>query len=716
MKSSIFILLFILLNISVYSQTIIRGKVSDSRNSPIIGANVYFKGTYEGTTVDSEGNFKFKTDLKGNQILIVSYISYLAHEKEINLDSTIQFLEIILKESSLHVDAVRITAGTFDASDEKRAVVLKPIDIVTTASSEGDIYGALNTLPGTQKVGEKGEIFVRGGEGYESKTYMDGMLVQKPYSSSMPDVPSRGRFSPFLFSGTVFSTGGYSAEYGQALSSALILKTNGLPEKDVTGISLMSVGGSISHTKRWNKTSFSISGDYTNLAPYYSLVKQNLKWEKAPNNGGGNIIFRQKVGKRGMIKSFGTYNHSSSRLIYNNYESDSNQLIDLMNDNVYFNTIYNDMINKKWKLETGIAYNYNNDKIGIDLNDVGTSENSIQSKVSFVNFIKEGIKLKFGGEHIYKSYNQDYFESENQQTYNSNFADNNIASFVESEIRITSKFAARIGSRLEYSSLLNKANIAPRILLAQKAGKYGQISVAYGMFYQNAHNDYLKYNKKLTPEKATHYILNYEYTKDERTFRVEAYYKDYLNLVKYEELNLPNSETYNNAGYGNAKGVDILWRDRKTIKNADYMISYSFIDTKRDYKNYKSFATPIFSSKHNLSVVYKHWFDLIDTQFALTFSYSDGRPYYNPNNPVFLGDKTKDYFDLSFNFSYLTKLFGNTAIIHFSMGNILGIDHIYGYRYSNQADENGIYQGHPIKPAAKRFAVLVFMLSLNKNK
>ncbi len=330
MKYAIIILITILFNIPTYSQTVIQGKVTDSKELPIVGANVYFKGTYEGTTVDSKGNFKFISELKGEQILIISYISYKSCEKQIDLDRTIQFLYIELKESSLHVDAVRITAGTFNASDEKRAVVLKPIDIVTTASSEGDIYGALNTLPGTQKVGEKGEIFVRGGEGYESKTYMDGMLVQKPYSSSMPDVPSRGRFSPFLFSGTVFSTGGYSAEYGQALSSALILKTNDLPEKDVTGISLMSVGGSISHTKRWKNTSFTLSGDYTNLSPYYFLVKQNLKWKKAPNSAGGNIIFRQKVGKRGMIKSFGTYSHSGSRLIYNNYETDSDQLIDLM--------------------------------------------------------------------------------------------------------------------------------------------------------------------------------------------------------------------------------------------------------------------------------------------------------------------------------------------------------------------------------------------------
>ena len=41
----------------------------------------------------------------------------------------------------------------------------------------------------------------------------------------MPDVPGRGRFSPFMFGGTVFSTGGYSAEYGQALSGVINIIT-----------------------------------------------------------------------------------------------------------------------------------------------------------------------------------------------------------------------------------------------------------------------------------------------------------------------------------------------------------------------------------------------------------------------------------------------------------------------------------------------------------
>ena len=161
-----------------------------------------------------------------------------------------QYINLKLVESVNSLNAVTIAAGSFDASDRKKAITMRLFDIVTTPNSNGAIYGALNTMPGTQKVGEEDGLLVRGGEGYEAKTYMDGMLVQSPYTSSMPDVPSRGRFSPNLFTGKIISTGGYSAEYGQALSSALVLKTNALPEKDISSITLLSVGLNGSYTKR----------------------------------------------------------------------------------------------------------------------------------------------------------------------------------------------------------------------------------------------------------------------------------------------------------------------------------------------------------------------------------------------------------------------------------------------------------------------------------
>jgi hypothetical protein len=135
---------------------------------------------------------------------------------------------------------------------------MKPLDIYTTPSANGDVMAAMRTMPGTQTAADDGRLMVRGGDVYETKTYIDGLIAAEPYYSKTPDIATRGRFAPSLFSGVMFSSGGYSAEYGQALSSVLVLNSNDLAAEDVTGVSLMSIGGEANTTQRLKNSSFSL--------------------------------------------------------------------------------------------------------------------------------------------------------------------------------------------------------------------------------------------------------------------------------------------------------------------------------------------------------------------------------------------------------------------------------------------------------------------------
>ncbi|OEK07552.1 hypothetical protein A8C32_17295 [Flavivirga aquatica] len=142
--------------------------------------------------------------------------------------------------------------------------MLKPLDVVTTASALGDFVGALQTLPGTTTVAEDGRLFVRGGTAEETQIFIDGIRVFTPYTATTNNVPTRERYSPFLFDGIMFSTGGYSAEYGQALSSVLLLNTIDEPDQEKTDIGVMSVGATLGSTQKWNKSSLSVNASYIN--------------------------------------------------------------------------------------------------------------------------------------------------------------------------------------------------------------------------------------------------------------------------------------------------------------------------------------------------------------------------------------------------------------------------------------------------------------------
>ncbi|HMG92308.1 MAG TPA: carboxypeptidase-like regulatory domain-containing protein, partial [Chryseolinea sp.] len=263
----LFTMLFITGAVTGFSQAKVSGIVKDTHGVPMPGANVFLMDTYDGASSGTDGAFTFTTVETGEQVLVVKYVGYKDFEQKINLGGTELYVNLIIEETVNELSAVMITAGSFGASDVSRRTIFNALDIATTAGATADIAAALNTLPGTQKVGEQGRLFVRGGDGTETRTFIDGMMVLDAYSVSAPNTPSRGRFLPFMFKGTSFSTGGYSAEYGQALSSALVLDSKDRSESTRTDIGILSVGGDVAHTQAWKRGSAAAKIQYTNIKP-----------------------------------------------------------------------------------------------------------------------------------------------------------------------------------------------------------------------------------------------------------------------------------------------------------------------------------------------------------------------------------------------------------------------------------------------------------------
>jgi outer membrane cobalamin receptor len=191
------------------------------------------------------------------------------------------------------------------------------------------------------------------------------------------------------------------------------------------------------------------------------------------------------------------------------------------------------------------------------------------------------------------------------------------------------------------------------------------------------------------------------------------YYKDYSDLVKYDTPMAMSGSHYTNNGYGYAKGLDLFWRDSKTFKYLDYWVSYSFIDSKRDYKNYATAVTPNFVAKHTLSVVGKYWIKDWKSQLSVTNSFASGRPYNNPNESAFMNGKTKSYNSLSLSWAYLLT---QQKILYFSISNVLGNNNVFGYQYANSPDLNGQFQRQAITQPADRFFFVGFFWTISGDK
>lgn len=687
----------LLCSTALQAQTTISGTVTDNKKQPVPGANILLVDTYDGTTSDGDGKYSFTTGEKGKQVLSVSFIGYEPYADTLELNGGSLQIDIVLKEQFNELNAVVISAGAFEASDEKKNAMLKPLDIVTTAGADGDIYGALETLPGASRVGNEDGLFVRGGSDYETKTIIDGMVVTNPFYSTTPDIPSRGRFQPFLFKGTIFSTGGYSAEYGQALSSAVILNTEDMPDYSASGVSLapIFIGGFHTQKCKNEKTAFGGGMNYTNLALFDGVYPPStFDWIKSVEAGDGNIFFRQKTSKTGIFKLYGQM--ESSNLSLRSPDIDSAGVtddVDLGNRYQYVNATWREVLSEKWGVLAGVSYSNNRDNVIADGLDVGRGDDALIGKLMFNNSLTEKVSIRYGADYQALNYRQN--AGDLQFTARDPYS----AVFAEGDIFITNDLAGRIGVRAEHSGILDATNVAPRISLAYKTGKNAQINLAYGDFYQTPQPMYLYSIEQypLTYEKATHIIGNYQYVTNDRIFRIEGYYKQYDNLITLtaDSLN-PFVPVTANDGGGYARGIDLFFRDRKSIKYGDYWISYSYLDTKRQFLDYPEEVTPTFAAQHILSLVGKYYFAEINTQVSATYRYISGWPYYNPNNPQFLGDVSPQLHNLALSASYLVSLWGNFTVIFLSWDNAPGFDQIYGYRYSADGSNMLVNQA-PVK-------------------
>lgn len=710
MKNILFLLLTIT-QFSILSQTTISGKVSDTKGNIILGANVYLDGTYDGGSTNEKGEFTFTTKETGVQTLVISFVSFETFIKIDDVSSLIN-LQIKLRDDINALDAVTINAGTFKAGEKAKVTVLKPLDIVTTASAVGDVLGALQTLPGTSAAAEDGRLFVRGGNAEETQIFIDGVRVFTPYSPSPNNAPTRGRYSPFLFKGITFSTGGYSAEYGQALSGVLDLTTIDKPDQEKTEIQFMTVGAGVGNTQIWGENSLSINTSYINLEPYTAIFPDRNTWLKPFQSASGEAVYRYNFKDESLLKIYGAFSYTDLDMIQDDINFDDGFRFGLNNRNLYINSSYKNKFGNNWKIEGGLSFTNDKSTIKVIDDNINNNQNSAHFKLKIRKQFSSRFRINFGSEYFITKFDETY-NPINDQSFDYGFDNNLFATFAETDIFFSKNLAAKIGLRAEHSNITDEFSISPRTSLSYKTGKKSQVSLAYGQFYQNPSNDYLKFNQDIKSENASHLIANFQHSKQNQIFRIEAYYKDYKDLVKYDS-EIPNfTSNFTNNGSAFAKGIDVFWRQNGQIKNTDYWISYSYLDTERDFKNYPTKATPNFASAHNFSFVAKHWVEKWKSQLGLTYNFASGRTFTNPNEPGFLNNKTKAYNSVSLNWAYLID---QQKILYLSINNALGTKNVFGYNYKNTANANGNFDRQAIVPNADTFFFVGFFWSISDDK
>ncbi|KFF73990.1 TonB-dependent receptor [Chryseobacterium sp. P1-3] len=703
----ILLLIFFLAFMMGYAQIKISGKVI-FKNKGINEVNVTLKNTYDGATTDAQGNFSFETAEKGTHILTFTHPKYEEVEKSINIDSQEIIVSVQLKEQISEIDAVVVSAGSIEASDRKRATaLLTPIDIYTTAGADGQISSALNYLPGVQKVGESEGLFIRGGTATESKIFMDGSLINNYFSNSIPGIAGRDQFNTSLFKGNIFSSGGYSALYGQALSGALMLESVDLPDQSSYNFGVSPIFLSAGFQKLGNNKNYSYgaSAGYSLLSLMQKVFNFNTNFISAPQGLNSDFNFRIKTKSGGFFKYYGMYNSNTMGVKTESLESGYDfALVRLKGQNTYHNLSFRQKFGKYlFNAGTSYAYNRSDLKFSTETDNVESGQTRLLTDGNYINFKAvlerriNKISAVRGGFELNNADEKLSFEAVNKH-----YKDLISSAFIETDLGFSNALSAKIGIRAENSFFLDKSNIAPRFALAYRFAKDWTTSFAYGLFYQNPESRYINGPAYLGFQKSQHYIFQIQRSSEGRSLRFEAFYKKYDDLIKTftitpgKEQNQQILKAFSNDGYGYAKGLELFWRDnKKTFENIDYWITYSFLDSKRDFLNYPVSLKPGFAAEHTLSAVLKRFIPEWKMGVNLSYTYAKGRPYYDivttvdnatPVNYIRNEGRLKDYNALNFSINYLPNLGKKGAkaftVFVLSISNILGSKNVYGYNFS----------------------------------
>ncbi|ADQ79600.1 TonB-dependent receptor plug [Paludibacter propionicigenes WB4] len=192
-KKFVLLLSFVAFQVIGYAQSTIKGKVTDSKGDPLIGATIVVKNSAEGAASNAQGEFSFQTSktLKHGSILTFSYIGYKSQEVKFN-DT---YLNVSLSDNSTELDNVVVTALGIKREEKGLGYSTRSVggdEIANTNQSNwssalnGKVAGLSVMSPGgplsSTRVSLRGDVSLNVG-GNNALIIVDGVPMSSPQSN-----------------------------------------------------------------------------------------------------------------------------------------------------------------------------------------------------------------------------------------------------------------------------------------------------------------------------------------------------------------------------------------------------------------------------------------------------------------------------------------------------------------------------------------------------
>jgi len=673
------------------NQIVVAGKITAQSGAALTYVNVYFIDNLEGTMSNEEGVFSITTRTSGRRILRIAHIGYEQQDLMVNVSSdTMPDIIVSLVKTFMEMDPVTVSASSFTMADEE-GQTLTSLDVVTTAGAAADIFRAVQTFPGVNQVDEGAGMYVRGGDVSETTVILDQATISHPYKYESDTGGYFGMINPFLLSGTYFSTGGFSAKYGNVLSGVLAMESLDLPSRSsVTigaGLAALSLGGA--WLIRPDKLGIQCSGNYSDTQYLFAVNGGEERFEKLPISWDGNISAVWKYSRLGQLKFFHYTNVDEIGVHVNSPVYDGTMSSD--NNSQLTNIQWRHLFGKGILVKSSVSLNQFGQglTLGNLRKDLDDSMWKWRSDVS----IPLGRKLKLNTGLIVDDLKtvlsatfpidpNDLRPGAATESFSVNYDTHHYGFYAEGEINWSRRLFTVAGLRGDILDTPRQRIIDPRFSVNYRLSDNQFLNVATGIYHQYPNAQYRDEwvgNPGLGAMRAVHAILGYEYKSEITDLKAEVYRKDYDQLVLED-----SDENYSNDGYGYAYGADFFLKG--TLPIVSGWVSYSYLQSKRKELDHLKLVPTDYDINHNITAVLKTPFGMTNN-VSLTYRYTTGKPY-TPAMNEWNSSRLPAMQRLDLSFSRLFQIRTNgLLVIYAAVSNLLDRTNIYGYIYSPDYSE-----------------------------
>ncbi|RPI04130.1 MAG: hypothetical protein EHM64_10935 [Ignavibacteriae bacterium] len=724
----------------LHAKGVIKGKVIDGESKlDLVGAQIIIKENSTGAATDNKGYFEIKQVPVGSYSLDCHYMGY---ERLVKTDIIVRseretFVNFELQASSIEVSGATISTGYFSE------IQTQPLSTINFSSEEirrapgaaGDVSRIIFGLPSLAKVNDtKNSLIVRGGSPVENGFYIDNIEI--PNINHFPTQGSTegpiGILNVDFIADVNFNCGGFTADYGNSLSSIMDLRFRE-GNRSATDIqlemSMQGFGGMIEGPLHGGRGSYLISvrRSYLDLLigmmnetvgiPTYSDIQGKVVYDVSDQHRLSFVdVFsddRQSMNQKNALES-NTIN------IYPDYGSYSNtggvnwQWI--WGKNGFSQTSLSHTISR-----TNVRFYQSRDAKLLMNNASVEQEMNIRNSNHWTADPKNKFNFGFDAKYVMIDYNQFYnayqdILGNSTPIFNLNKSINTLQGglFIDYACRFSEQITVSPGARVDHYRYTHETKISPRVSLIASIDDITSLTASYGIYYQNipwiiaAQKDDFR---NLKTPRADHYVLSFNRLLTESTkLTVELYDKEYMNFpmdpsqpdlflfdqAVVEQVFL-NHENLISAGKARSYGIEATVQKKMAenfyglIAGAYYRSNYSGVDGKRYDR--------VYDNKFNFSVeggykMNEKW------EFSLRWLYAGGAPYTPFNEQASAAthkgvfdatrinaDRLPDFHSLNLRVDKKYYFQSTTLTVYLSIWNAYGRRNVAAYTWNEVKDK-----------------------------